>query len=541
MPDYLISAQWRRWLLAFSAILLVGLLVGLVSAYRAPDRLEQETSLLDYQHRGEFDYQVYLGPSYLFGPPPQDLPPSQMFPAAIVDSIDFTFHYSPVAEAPAEVWIDAVLQNPGVWQKEIELVPTTGIASDSDVSFSLDVDAINEVFDIVEEEIGIIASSHNVNISAFVGTAQEYSVYTLALQLGDTLIEVDNDLRIDQAPGTGEFSYVVNLKPNSIYDTETITPLQSLATSPITVLGPGDIIFLNLVDKIDITYDYSFGSDKSIEPIATDLEIMVILEASDTWVKEFPLLQTTESGDFNVKFSLDLPYYLNMINKIVSETGVPSESRKLTVSARVHVTADTPFGKIEDTFSHLMLGTLEVGTLQWGEELAKTENGAITISQVVPNPQKILGLSVPGARVTFSIFTVLSFFLGVYSVIFYFRAGSRGLSQIEQEVFRIKKQHGDRIVEATSQATLKSERVIALDSIENLFNTADELGKIVIHQPPISQEDPHAYYLFDGITRYQHLLGPHHAEEGFEVIKTEEGFEVAKVERDEGSGGRFTP
>jgi hypothetical protein len=141
----------------------------------------------------------------------------------------------------------------------------------------------------------------------------------------------------------------------------------------------------------------------------------------------------------------------------------------------------------------------------------------------------------------FSALTVLSLFLGVYSVIFYLRARFWGLSQIEQEVFQIRKQYGDRIVEATSQTMLKGERVISLDSIENLFNTADELGKIVIHQPPISQGDPHAYYLFDGITRYQHLLGPGYTEESFEVIKTEEDFEVRKVEQDEGSGDRLLP
>jgi hypothetical protein len=504
--------------------------------------LEQETSLLDYQHRGEFDYQVYLGPSYLFGPPPQqDLPPSQTFPAAIVDSIDFTFHYSPVADAPTEVWIDAVLQNPDIWQKEIELVPATSITGDFTANFSINVDEINELFDVIQDEIGITSTIHIVDIKAQLNTSEEELAYNLPLKLGSPLIEIYNNLRIDGELGTGEFSYVVNLKPNSIYDTETIISPSAPAAPSVTVLGPGDIIFVNLVDKIDITFDYSFGSDKSIEPIATDLEIMVVLEAGDIWIKEFPLLQIEADGSSNAKFSLDIAYYLGMINRIISETGVSPESSSITVSAKVHATADTPFGKIEDTFSHLMLGALEIGTLQWGEELAKTENGAITIPQVVPNPQRILGLSVPGARVIFSILTALSFFLGVYSVIFYFRAGSWGLSRVEQEVFQIKKQYGDRIVEATSQTTLKGERVISLDSIENLFNTADELGKIVIHQPPISQEDHHAYYLFDGITRYQHLLGPGYTEEGFEVVKTEESFEVIKVERDEGSGDRFVP
>ncbi len=60
---------------------------------------------------------------------------------------------------------------------------------------------------------------------------------------------------------------------------------------------------------------------------------------------------------------------------------------------------------------------------------------------------------------------------------------------------------------------------------------------MIIHQPPISPGDHHAYYLFDGITRYQYLLDYGYTEDGFEVIKTEDGFEVIKVEQGEGSRG----
>ena len=509
LPGYLISTRLRRWLLAFSAILLVALLVGLVSAYGTPDRLEQESSLLDYQHRGEFDYRVYLYPSYLFGSlPQQDLPPNQMFPIAIVDSIDFTFHYSPVAEVPADMWIDAVLQNPGIWQKEIELVPPTSVTGDFTASFSINVDEINELFDVIRDELVMPPISRNVDISAFVGTAEEHSVYTLALKLSTSLIEVDNNLRIDQASGTGEFDYVVNLKPNSVYDTETLTPPSTPATPSVTVtvLEPGDIIFLNLVDRMDVTYDYTFESNKPVNSVTTTAEIIVVLEASDIWVKEFPLLQIEADGSFNAMFSLDIAYYLDLIYKIASETGVSSESQNLMVSAKVHTTVDTPFGKIDDTFSHLIIGTYEVGILRWEEELAKAETGAITIPQVVSNPEKILGLSVLGARVTFSILTALSLFLGVYSVIFYFRTRSWEPSQVEQEALRIKKKYGDRVIEATSQVSVIVERTISLDSIESLVNAADELGKLIVHKPPVSPQEPHVYYVFDGITRYQYLL-----------------------------------
>ena len=35
---------------------------------------------------------------------------------------------------------------------------------------------------------------------------------------------------------------------------------------------------------------------------------------------------------------------------------------------------------------------------------------------------------------------------------------------------------------------------------------ADELGKPIIHQTPTTAEQSHAYYVFDGLTRYEYLL-----------------------------------
>jgi hypothetical protein len=516
-PGYLLSSGVSKILLILGAILLVGSLVGLVVAYRAPERIEQESSLLEYQHKGEFDYRVYLEPSYLFDSPQQDVPSEQIYPAAIVDSIDFTFHFTPTTQTPAEARIYAVLANPGIWQKEIELVPATSATGDFTASFSIDVDAINELFDVIQDETGIISSTHYVEVKAQLNTSEEELVYSLPINLGFTLIGVGSNLRSEAPGGTGEFDYVVNLKPNSIYDTETLTPLPPPVTPPDTVLEPGDIIFLKLVDAMDVTYNYTFESDKPVANMTTEIEIIATLEASDVWAKEFPLLQIEGDGSFNAEFSLDIAFYLDLLQIIASETGVLAESDSLTISAKIHTVAETQFGKIDDTFIQLMVGSLGSGILQWQEELAKIENGSIKTSQVVPNPDKLLGLSVSGAKVVFTILTIIFLLFSFYVAVLYVRSRTGGLSRVEQEIIRIKKKYRERIIEATSQIPTEGERVISLDSIEDLLGTADELGKPIIHQLPISPGDPHAYYVLDSGTRYQHLIGGTYFETGLEV------------------------
>lgn len=517
LPGYLLSPGVSKLLLILGVILLAASLVGLVVAYRAPEMIEQESSLLEYQQKGEFDYRVYLKPSYLFGSLQQDLPSEQKYPAAIVNSLDFTFNFTPATQTPTEARIYAVLENPGIWQKEIELVPAASATGDFTASFSIDVDAINELFDVIQDEIGIGSSTHNVEIKAQLNTAEEELVYSLSLKLGATIIEISSNLRSELPGGTGEFSYVVNLKPNSIYDTETLTSLPPPATPPATVLKPGDIIFLNLVDGMDVTYNYTFETNKPVNNMTTEVEIIAVLEASGVWAKEFPLLQMKGDGSFNAEFSLDIAFYLDLLKKIASETGVPAEPHSLTISAKVHTLAETQFGKVDDTFIQLMVGSLESGILQWEEELTKTESGSIKTSQVVPNPDKLLGLSVSGAKVVFTILTIIFFLLSFYAVVLYARSRTRGLSRVEQEVTRIKKKYRERIIEATSQIATEGERVISLDSIEDLLGTADELGKPIIHQLPINRGDPHAYYVFDSGTRYQHLIGGTYFETGLEV------------------------
>ena len=510
-----------RLLLALvGTIVLVVSLVGMIIAYTSPATIDQETSLLDYEHRGQFDYTVYLKPSHLFGPSANHLAASYTYPAALVNTIDFTFSYTPLAQNTSEVWVSATLENADIWSKEIELVPKSSYSGDISLQFSLDVDEINSIYDTIQQETGITSSSRNLYINAYISTAEDELRHSLPIKLSSTLIEVNSTLINTFTTGIAEFAYVVNLKPNSLFDTTTLTSPTPSAIA-ITTLKPGDVIFPKLVDKMSLSYYYEFESSEPVDSLAIDVTIKAILEAPDIWAKEFLLLRDHKAGDFNVSTTMDLAGYLESLEEIRAETGVPVDAYNLTIIAEVRVVAVTPSGSVQETFQQQLAGIMEAGILTWESPLIGSQPGSITTTQTISNPKAVLGLSVPGARVALPILMAFSLALVSLAAASHLLYRRVGLADTERAVLRIKKKYGNRVIEATSQTPVVGERIVSLDSIESLVNTADELGKLIVHKPPTSPHEPHAYYVFDSITRYQYLLSTGYAIEDANSIKVE--------------------
>jgi len=498
-------------------VLFLGALVGFLSTRALPEEVKQETTLLSYEHDGRFDYLVHLKPSYLFGPEPVEpppLPPNPQYPTAIINSISVSFTYQPASEIPKQVEVAAILENPDVWQKKITLVPAKTRTGGFTIDFLLDLEEINKLFDTIDEEIKITSFSRNVTIVATVDSGTETFSQSLPIKLGKSLIEVDSNLTQAQGRSLGNFDYSINLKENSLYDSKTLKPP---AVTPFTppssskTLKPGQVVFINLVDKMDATFYYRFKTDKPVNNITSDVELTVILNATgsedtELWSKKFPLLNSKKSGDFNVSFPVDLIGYLELLDTIRKETGASAESNNITISANVHTVAETPFGLIDETFTQALKGSIKGSVLEWDKELAKTQPSSITTSQMVSNPDKFLGLSVGASRNLFmALLFIFGFFL-LFSVVWYFIFKPEGVSQIEKETLQVRKKYRERMAEATSQTPVLGEKTISLGSIEDLIKVADELGKPVIHQPLGTHEEQHAYYVFDGATRYQYII-----------------------------------
>jgi hypothetical protein len=435
-------------------------------------------------------------------PPPEQPPLNPKYPAEIVDSIDFTFSYSPAEPGPEVAHIYAVLENPGLWRKDIELVPDTSVNGDFALRFSLDIEDIQQLFNEIEQELKITSSTRNLTLVASVTGSKEPFVHQLPIKLSKNLIEVAANLRHTQASGVGEFDYAVKLKENSIFNSKTLKPPPAPVVSSSATVGPGQVIFPKLADKMDVTFYYQFKSDPPASKVTTDVTITAVLDATGLWSKKFSILAASKGDDFDISFPVELTGYLELFETVRAQTGASGESNTVTISANVHALAETPLGLIEETFSQAMVGTLRGNVLEWDKELAKSQPGSIKETRLIPNPNKYLVFSVAGARILSTALAGIFFLCFVASLVLYVRFRPAELSWIEKEVARAKKKYGGIMAEAT----IEDDKTVSVGSMQDLIRVASELGKPIMHQAPAGPRKPHAYYVFDGATRYRYVL-----------------------------------
>ena len=539
-------------------VLLVFSLIGMIGAFRLPAQIKQQTVLVKYQQQGTFDYLAYLKPSYIYGPVPQTPPAPSKYPSALVDSIDFTFSYTPAAAGAENVWVDEVLENPGVWQKSLRLATTSGSGAitlpftldldqvqslfsnieqtisiaatqrnlsidvyvqtesgvyrqslpiaivsglieidnsnlqqkgdtgtgtleytvkpkttisvsatsnpqypasiadridltysysglgkgasssfrieavlenpgiwqktvslinntsetgDASVGFTLDLYSLNQQFAAIERELNITPGSRSLIINAYVNSAAGDYIQSLPITLSNTLIEVGRDLTSEQPPWKGQFDYSVHLTDSSLFGVGYLkppAPLQSALpisldpaelhsppvqeTPAVATKGPGEDIFANLLDKMLVSFTYQFQASQPVNNQSMDATIVATVAAPQAWSKTFTLLQTSKQGNFNLNFPLDVSGYQELIKNINSETGASTGTYNITITANVHTTGDTQYGKINDVYYPGFKGTLNGGILQWDKTLTRTQPGAVSTTRVVASTQKYLGL-----------------------------------------------------------------------------------------------------------------------------------------------------
>jgi hypothetical protein len=519
--------KWMKRAAIISAVIFIISLIGMLAGSTLPTQVEEEISLLSYEHSGRFDYLVYLKPSYLFGPEPQEPPeppPSAKYPTALIeDEIDMSFRYQtdlpPLQEIKQGVKIEAVLKNGDIWQKTIELVPTTEKIGSFKVEFELDLDEINEIYDTIDEETEINTSSREVTIVARLGLGEQLEsesfVQSLPITLSKSILEIGGELVkvvTDDTGGIearGTFDYTIYLEENSLYKTDTLKPPPATPYVPPQpkTLGVGPVIPYQLVDRMETSYHYDFRSSRPVTDLYEEVTVTATLDNPELWNKSFVLVPSTrQEGNFKVDFPVDIVYLNELLTAIRTETGTSGEAYSLVIEAFVHVTAHTDYGPIDEVFTQTLSTELGGGTLIWNEELEMTQEGAITTTHIIPNPNRYLGLSVDGVKKTSLILGLIFLAIFIASLVFYNQTKPTELPLFEKEALSIGKKYADRIAQASSQTPVASEKIISLGSIEDLVKVADELGKPIMHQPPTNLEKQHTYYVLDGTTQYQYIV-----------------------------------
>lgn len=511
-----------------ACLLLIAAAFGVWRAFSLPASTELPTALVNYEHRGEFDYSVYLKPNSLYGPlqPQQEVTEEEDTPPVffrnIIDEAWLAFSYNfscgqPLSIITNKVVVSAIAENPGMWQKEIALLEETHGGQEVSVELPLDLEPLESVVDEIEDEIGVRGAQNQFIIRAAVHTtamtalgqiieddfSHEITVvvqaYTFKLEgsLGRSDAGSDDGISYSQE---GRFDYEVHLTPNMLYETDVLrSEAPPAAESPLlTPLGPGLTYFRNIVDNVMASFSYQFLSDKPVANLVEGVEVTAVLRYPEMWSKSFTLVpETSYRGPLMVDFPVDIEAFQTFTETLRTELGLGAASYDLIIEATVHTTGDTESGSIDEVFTHSLQGQLGMTTFTLKGDLGDRQPGAIVENRVVPvaNTWVFRALSLAGLV------------LAVFALLFVLRnsrqAQAVAISRMEEEALRAKRKHKGVIIDVGGLPPAGAgEAVVRIGSVDALVSIADALLKPVLHH---AGADKHTYCVIDGGVTYLYI------------------------------------
>jgi len=419
----------------------------------------------------------------------------------------------PGVKVSEQVEVKAIFNKREVGREEVILVPLTQQPGDFTVSFPVNVSDLASSFTTTIEA--------NVYATIETNTGPMFEIFSqdLTIVQKGPLIEVSKDLTNTQESYFGELSYeqsgsfyyFVRLKSDSPFGPMTLEPHYLVSSEPPVLpssktIGPEETILAKLFDRMDVSFSYSFEPRWAVSRIDEEVAVNAIIENPGVWSKTFVLVPPTKkNGEFTVTFPLDnedFSHFIDVYKAIVKETGV-STPHNLTIKADVHTTAQTDFGPVDEEFSQTLSTVLGENILAWEGELIESQPGAIEISRMVPNPDKLMGLSIIQMRILSASLAGLIFILLGYLIMLKIRFKPEKLSPIEEEALLAIKKHRDVIVDIGELPEAQDrETVIQLSSLDELVKAADGLLKPVLHKV---EAHKHTYCVIDGLTRYEYI------------------------------------
>jgi hypothetical protein len=520
------SRRLRITCFALAGALLVASIVGLGHSPAAPT---EEVPTAKYEHKGHFDYTVYLKPSILYGDviltdeeEEEEVP--MVFFRDIMKEVNLSFSYDfscsrPLSSVTNKVVVLIIAENPDVWQKEMTQLEETHEGTEFSVDFPLDLRNLDSTVDDIENEIGIVGRERQFIIRAVVTTTAETTLgqtmedtfsYELTAMLTAKKLELTGDLEASEEgyregaryEARGRFDYEVSLKTNKLYDTTVLrseAPPVPEPPTPVQTLGPGLVYFPKIIDNIEASFSYRFLCDRPISAQSQEVEITATIENPGKWSKSLVVMpETSREGSFAIPFFIDIQYFTRVIDAIGQETGIPGTSHNITIKADVHTVAQTDVGTINEVYTQTLSGKLESNILIFDEELSRSKSGILG------------GAAIPGAsqegrsRTPWIIGLVVALLALGYFGWNQTQLGVAMVSAGEAEAARAKKKYKQVMVDVEELPEVKpTEIVIPLNSLDDLVRIADDLVKPILHWV---QEGRHSYCVIDSGVRYLYVI-----------------------------------
>ncbi len=512
--------------------LLLGLVVAVVGgsgivayqAYDTPTETTERVTLVSYLQRGQFSPVLHLAPDTTYSPSDKEGRMGSGIFMKLVGPIglSYSYEFSP-GESVDRVTVEllAIVESPGVWRKELVLVPRTVEQRAFTIEFPLDLMEFEGLIQTVEEEIGVRGSPHNLTILAKVHTVatvggkrlDEEFVQTLMVKQweGNTL-EWGEELSLTRVGtvGTvfyrhhGRFDYAVGLLPNSLFGPVTMTSAES--PRPPVPVTPGMSQPVEDLEWADVTFSYEFQSDEPVSNFSGEVYIVALLQDAETkWTASVSSISGTLTGK---EHSVTLPLSLEAVTALI-EAGREAEgltlAPKLTVEADVSVSFDTDSGLTSEHFTQVLDVNMVGGTIEWGEKFVQTRSGAQTETVSAGHPEVI-------TRRLYS--TAIA---GVFAFVLLIVAGMYAVRLVRwvlvnrampvRKIVKAEKKRKDALVDVVELPALaEGDTIIQVSSLEALGRVSDAFMKPILRRLPDNDMEPYAYYVLDGSTRYEYLF-----------------------------------
>jgi hypothetical protein len=181
---------------------------------------------------------------------------------------------------------------------------------------------------------------------------------------------VEEPIALTNYQHTGKFDYLVYVNPSHLFGNPAESPAEA-GTS---------LYFTNIIDNIEIVFDYGLIADGQTTNLSSDVDIVAIVTGPSGWQKEVSLTSARDLGNnLSLKLPLELGQFDELINQVELELGIRSPTYTgpnyytLTIEARVRVSGDVGSTSINDAFTLPMQIRVAKGTLEWDNKLALSE------------------------------------------------------------------------------------------------------------------------------------------------------------------------
>jgi len=297
-----------------------------------------------------------------------------------------------------------------------------------------------------------------------------------------------------------EIGYRVHLHPNEFF--------------PESVLGAGRAYISELTDYLSTDFVYRFAGERDAE-VKGEYSVTASLTAVTgreekfmVWEQSYELLPlqrfAVRDKELTIREEIIVPYseYVLFANRLTVETGYIPEDLSLNVTYHLAVDVETDSGTIREGFAPKMVVPLRGKSFVIGGNLSDKKTDGITATQRTPIPL------VEETKFGFSAAFVI--FLAMFITFLALTTTKEEKANFgEKKLSRILKEHGDRIVVfRKGMYPLATDKVLDVDSFDDLVKASDELGKPLLYNKPLNGDDrDHSFFVVTETCFYRHTIG----------------------------------